>query len=275
MATATIVVAGASGNLGGRIVRMLEGRGATVRAVRHTETDLAGACAGAACVVSAVQGLRDAIVDFQRRLLEAAVAAGVPRFIPSDYSTDFTPLPPGENRNFDLRREFHAVAEGKGIALTSIYNGAFAEVLGYGSPLLDREKRSCGYLEDPDWLLDFTTMDDTAAFTAAAALDARTPRALHCASFQVTPRDLAAAASDVFAAKFDVQKLSDLAPARERTKQMRIAHPEGENETFPHWQRLQYTQSMFMTHHATLENTRYPELTWTPAREFLKTLAPR
>jgi NmrA-like family len=65
------------------------------------------ACQGVSCVVSALAGLHETIVDSQIKLLDAAISAGVPRFIPSDYSSDFTKLPAGENRNFDLRKEFH------------------------------------------------------------------------------------------------------------------------------------------------------------------------
>jgi len=57
--------------------------------------------------VSALAGLRDVIVEAQTVLLDAAIKAGVPRFIPSDDSIDFTKFPAGENRNLDLRREFH------------------------------------------------------------------------------------------------------------------------------------------------------------------------
>lgn len=104
MAT-TIVVAGATGNLGGRIVNCLLERGVEVRAVVRAGTAgdrlerLAGAgvrvvpldmqdraaliaaCTGASAVVSALHGLRDVIVDVQSVLLEAAIEAGVPRFI--------------------------------------------------------------------------------------------------------------------------------------------------------------------------------------------------
>ena len=38
-------------------------------------------------------------MDRQGVLLEGAVRAGVPRFIPSDYSADFTKTRPGGNRN--------------------------------------------------------------------------------------------------------------------------------------------------------------------------------
>jgi nucleoside-diphosphate-sugar epimerase len=103
-----IVLAGATGDLGLRIARHLVQRGAQVRAlVRPGKTGAAvatlrelgaqiveadfnsvtavqQACAGAACVVSALSGLREVIVEGQKRLLDAAVAAGVPRFIPSD-----------------------------------------------------------------------------------------------------------------------------------------------------------------------------------------------
>ena len=120
MNDSAIVVAGASGNLGGRITRALLERGANVRALVRFATapdklerlqelgvtiacvdlssasQVAPACSGAACVVSALAGLRDVIVEAQTVLLNAAVKAGVPRFIPSDYSIDFTEFPPGE-----------------------------------------------------------------------------------------------------------------------------------------------------------------------------------
>ena len=151
----TIIVAGGTGDLGGRIIKALLNDGAEVRAVVRTGADTAKvekleqlgvkvipvnmadvaevtkACVGAACIVSALQGLRDVIVDVQSVLLEAAVAAGVPRFIPSDYSSDFTKLPVGDNRNFDLRREFHERLDKAAIRGTSILNGAFAELLSY------------------------------------------------------------------------------------------------------------------------------------------------
>ncbi|HXV17654.1 MAG TPA: NmrA family NAD(P)-binding protein, partial [Gemmatimonadaceae bacterium] len=128
-ANSTIVLAGASGRLGHRIASALVERGATVRAIVRPSTapekienlrklgaetavteytddvQLAEACAGADCVVSAVAGLRDVIVDAQTLLLNAAVKAGVPRFIPSDYCIDYTKLTPGNNRNLDVRRE--------------------------------------------------------------------------------------------------------------------------------------------------------------------------
>ncbi len=288
-----IVVAGATGNLGGRIVRALLRQGATVHAIVRPEADsakvtalseagakiltvdmadvcqLTDACAGAGCVVSALQGLREVIVGTQSVLLEAAVAAGVPRFIPSDYASDFTKLPAGQNRNFDLRREFHTHLEAAPIAATSILNGAFAEVLSYNIPLLDFKKKSVGYWEDADWRIDFTTMDDTAAFTAAAALDPTTPRWLRIASFQISPSELATVATDVLHQPFALQRLGSREELAAYTQQARAAHPEGENELFPAWQQMQYMLGMFSVQNEPLDNNRYPDIHWTSIREML------
>ncbi len=119
-----IVVAGSAGNLGGRIAAALIAREARLRALVRPGTPpekldrlrrlgaeivavdyadpaaLEAACAGASCVVSALQGLRDVIVGGQGRLLDAAVAPGVPRFIPSIYAANITKVPDEENRNF-------------------------------------------------------------------------------------------------------------------------------------------------------------------------------
>lgn len=276
-----VVVVGANGDLGGRIVGALRARGADVRAVVRPgrasavggtvrEVDVADAAAvaavvaGADCVVSALQGLRDVIVDVQTAWLGAALAAGVERFIPSDFSTDFTDLPVGSNRNFDLRREFSTIIDRAQIRTTSIFNGAFAEVLNYNIPLLDFQKKTIGYWQDPDWKIDFTTIDDTAAYTAAVALDAAAPRALRIASVQLSANDLVRFTTDVLKTPFTPVKLGSRAELAAHNERARAAHPEGEREVFPAWQRSQYMHSMFTAHHAALDNDRYSGLRWTP-----------
>jgi nucleoside-diphosphate-sugar epimerase len=291
----TIVVAGASGNLGGRIAKALVARGAEVRALVRSDTaadkvaavdnlgatvvtvndwnvaELTVACAGAACVVSALQGLREVIVDAQSVLLEAAVAAGVPRFIPSDYASDFTKLAPGENRNFDLRREFHVRLDAAPIAATSILNGGFMELLLGQMPLLDLDAHRVSYWQNPDQLLDFTTIDNTAEFAAAAALDASTPRVLRIAGDRVSVRDLAAIAGDMTGADFTLVDLGTIAELEVRIKRDRAADPAGEKQPYPRWQAMQYMHGMFSGRGAldVLDNARYPDIVWTSVRELL------
>jgi NmrA-like family len=284
-----IVIAGATGDLGTRIARALSKRGADVVALGRigapdnkvkvlkslgmkvrivdmaSVSDIAKACDGAACVVSALAGLRDVVVYTQSILLEAALAARIPRFIPSDFSMDFRTLPPGENRNLDLRREFHERLDVAPIASTSIFNGPFGEVLTRYNhvPLFDFKKKMVGYWEDPDWVIGFTTMNDVAAYTAAAALDQSTPRALRIASFRVTPRELAKFTDEVMKTPFKLVRLGGLEDLRAQNKSERAAHPEGENELYPQWQVGQYLQTMFTTHYNEIDNDRYPDLKWT------------
>ena len=289
----TILVAGATGNLGGRITRALLDRGAEVRAVVRSGTDsaklepltqlgvqvisvdmadkaaLIQACTGVSCVVSALQGLRDVIVDVQSLLLDAALAAGVPRFIPSDFSTDFTQLAPGDNRNFDLRREFMEHLDQTPIAATSILNGAFAELLTYNIPVLDFQKKRVGYWEDADWRMDFTTMDNTAAYTAAAALDPSTPRILRIASFQISPKELAAVAEEVTNEHFELVRMGSREDLAAYNRRERAAHPEGEQEVYPSWQQSQYVYSMFSAQNNPLDNDRYPDVQWTRVQDVL------
>lgn len=290
----TITVAGGTGNLGGRIVRDLIKRGATVRAIVRPETEpdkveklkqlgaqvievdmtngeeLKNACEGASCVVSALSGLREVIVGAQTQLLDAAIAAGVPRFIPSDFAADFTRLAEGDNRNFDLRKEFHKTLDKSAIKSTSIMNGAFADILTYGTPIYDFKNYTIGYWGDKaDWKMDFTTMDNTADYTAAAALDAETPRVLRIAGFQVSPKDLVKIGGAVKGKEFKLVPMGSLEDFAAANKKDRAAHPEGEKQVFPDWQGKQYLHSMFSVHHETLDNNRYPDVEWTTANEII------
>jgi nucleoside-diphosphate-sugar epimerase len=294
MKDATILVAGATGNLGGRIARALRERGANVRAlVRHgTARDKLGrlqelgvemaavdlrsasevipACTGMSCVVSALQGLRDVIVEAQTVLLDAAIKADVPRFIPSDYSIDFTKFPAGENRNLDLRREFHKRLDETSISATTIYNGAFAELLTGQMPLILFKLKRVLYWGNPDQRMDFTTMDDTAAFTARAALDPSTPRFLRIAGDQLSARDLTALVSEVTGEEFKLFRAGSLGLLGALIRVARTIAP-AEKQLYPAWQGMQYTRNMFdgRAKLEPLDNDRYPGIRWTTARDVL------
>jgi len=294
MNDSTVVVAGATGNLGRRIVGALLERGAGVRALVRRGTvrdklerlqeprvtiasvDLSSAshvttaCAGASCVVSALQGLRDVIVETQTVLLEAAIKAGVPRFIPSDYSIDFTKFPPGENRNLDLRRDFHTRLDRVSISATTIFSGAFADMLTGQMPLILFRLRRVLYWGDADQRMDFTTMDDTAAFTASAALDPSTPRFLRIAGDQLSARELTAVVSEVTGREFRLFRAGGLRVLGTLIKIARTVAP-GENELYPAWQGMQYMRKMFdgRAKLEPLDNARYPDIRWTSARDVL------
>ncbi len=288
------MLAGANGDRGERIARAVGARGAQVRAlvregsgadararvertgaqvvpVDYGSVDaLARACSGAACVVSALSGLRETIVETQSRLLDAAVAAGVPRFIPSDFSIDYTALPVGANRNFDLRREFRERLDRAPIRATSIFNGAFADMLAGQMPLIVRPIRRVLYWEDADATFALTTKDDTAAVTAAAALDPEAPRDLHVAGSEVSARNLAGIMGDLTGRPYKTLRAGSLKGLARLIGLLRRVSPRP-NDVFPPWQGMQYVHNMFsgLAPSAPLDNERYPDLRWTSAREVL------
>ncbi|WP_234997139.1 NmrA family NAD(P)-binding protein [Hymenobacter roseosalivarius] len=291
---AAIVLAGATGDLGGRIVKHLRQRGAIVRALVRAgsaapavaslreqgatiievdfndEAQLTKACSGATCVVSAVSGLREVIVEMQTRLLQAAVAAGVPRFIPSDYCIDYTKLPVGSNRNLDLRREFSERLDKAPIRATSILNGMFSDLLTGQAPVILFKFKRVVYWGNADQALDFTTTEDTAAFTAAAALDATTPRFLRVAGEVATIRGLQVVASAVTGEQFRLFRVGGLGAFGTLIKVTRALMPTSD-DVFPPWQGMQYLHNMFsgLPKLEPLDNARYPDIRWTPVREVL------
>jgi uncharacterized protein YbjT (DUF2867 family) len=203
-ASPTILVVGATGNLGRRIVEALLARKEkpTVRVAlrggisgKHVdqlrawescgasvvdvdladEGNLERACSGADTVISALQGGPDVIIEGQGRLLAACQKAGVKRLVPSDFSIDLFALDEGENINLDWRRTFDNRVKASGIGYTFFLNGGFMEVM--VSPyigLIDRAAGTLSFWGDGETKIDLTSMDDAAAYLAAAILDPKT-----------------------------------------------------------------------------------------------------
>ncbi|HEX4297165.1 MAG TPA: NmrA family NAD(P)-binding protein [Devosia sp.] len=263
---ASIAIAGATGRLGQLIAGALRERGATVRALVRPGTaperlrGLSGAAiveadysdpaslnralAGTDVVVSALNGLRDIIVTAQAALLDAAVANRVGRFIPSDYAADIFRLAAGENRNFDLRREFRTGhLQQAPIASTSILVGGFMELLLRGR-MIDFAAHAVNYWGSPEQPLDYTTMADTARIAAAVALDPHAPDILRISGDRITARQVAAAAGEVLGTPFALNRLGSVEELAALIAGERAAHPEAESEVFPRFQQLQYTHNM-------------------------------
>jgi len=289
-----IIVAGGTGNLGSKIIRNLVEMGATVRAIVRLDTtteklkqledagaivcsidmmdvqQVSNACKDAHCVVSALAGLEEVVLKLQKVLLDGAVLAGVPRFIPSDYSLDFTKFSPGENRNLDWRRTFHTYLDAAPIQSTSIFNGAFADLLKGEMPMILAKQKWILYWGKAEHKMAFTTINDTAMYTAFVAMDNKTPRYLTIAGNLLSPNDVCNIVTEITGQKFKLFRAGGLKFLSILIKIVRKLAG-GENELYPPWQGMQYMRNMIderaLVHH--LDNDRYPKMKWTSVKTML------
>jgi uncharacterized protein YbjT (DUF2867 family) len=289
MATHKVLVVGASGNIGSKVVTELRALGASVRAtVRKdskkpppadaelVEADLADeaslerACAGIDVVVSTVQGMRDVIVEGQTRLLRAAEKAGVKRMIPSDYSLDFFKTKEGGNRNLDLRRELNKTLDGSRVRGTSLLCGAFMELLlGPAGP--DAKTGIYKVWGDENQVYDFTYTGDVAKFIAATALDDAAGRVVRVVGDSKSPREIATIFGDLRDAPVRIENLGPIEILDQVIAKMRADDP-AETSTFPVWQQLQYVRDMAsgVGRLTPLDNARYPGVQPENVRDFAK-----
>jgi hypothetical protein len=290
-----VLIAGATGNLGGKIVDFLIHKGANVKAIVRKETDfqkikqleekgvsvfqadindkneIAKHCIGVDCVISALSGLRETIIDTQKVLLDAAVDAKVPRFIPSDYSSDFTNLVKGQNRNLDLRREFHEYLDKAPIKATSIFNGPFMDLLTTDMPLILFKKRRILCWGNPDQIIEFTTTYNVAEFTANVVLDTNTPRYMSIAGDRLNCNDFVKLLTELTSEQYKLFRPGGIGLLNFLIKVAKFFSPSG-NELYPAWQGMQYMRDMMEERiiFTSYDNDRYKNIHWKTAKEFLK-----
>lgn len=289
-----IAVAGVSGHLGRRVAKELGSKGIDVVALVRTRAQadqishslpsvmpvivdysapnsLDVALKGSRCVVSALSGLSNVIIDAQTNLAEAAVRVGVDRFIPSDFSVDFRGLPKdGTNRNLDLRRTFQRRIDSMPIRATSILNGAFMDMLTGQMPVILSLFRRILCVGDPAQKFDFTSLDDTARYTACAAIDEDSPRWLKIAGDQLSPQDLADLMTALTDKNFRVFQPMSLRTFDKMITLTRLTTPKSD-ALYPPWQGMQYLRDMANGSVAMdkLDNDRYGPFSFRSVKDLL------
>ncbi len=291
----TVVVVGATGNLGGKIVHALLSKGAVVRAIVRLETSqdkikdlkqkgvqvfqvdmtnqsaIAQHCTGAVCVVSALSGLKETIIDAQKIVLDAAVEAKVEKFIPSDFAIDFTNMVVGENRNLDLRRDFHAYLDKADIKATTLFNGPFMELLTTDMPLILFKQKRILCWGNPDQIMEFTTTDNIAAFTAEVALDKDTPRYMRIAGDRLTCNDFVRLLPELTGKPYKLFRPGGIGLLKFMIRLTKFFSP-SKHELYPAWQGMQYMRDMMEGRiiFQKYDNARYADIRWTTVKDFLE-----
>lgn len=199
--TDTVLLAGATGTLGGRIahhllavpgtrVRLLM-RNATVRGDAIAALVAAGAeliegdltdppsldraTRGVDVIVSAVQGGPEVIVEGQVALARAGKANGIRRILPSDFALDLFKATPGEHAAFDMRAEADRRIAELGLEQVNILQGGFMELFLPGRGATDLDAGTVGFFGDGDTKVELTSVEDTARMVARVAVDRTVP----------------------------------------------------------------------------------------------------
>lgn len=230
-----VLVAGATGTLGGMVVDELARAGASVRALvrpgkeaslERTDVEvtvgdledqdsLRRAVEGVDAIVSCVQGGPETIVDGQLRLLECAAERAVRRFIPSDFSFDLFSLSPGANLNSDWRRTFAHRAEALGVdtQVVHVLNGCFLDMqVSFGFlGAFDLSRGTMALWGEGNEPMDFTTYRDTARYTALAAMQPDVPSRFEVVGDTLTFWELREAVEAASGRSFAVERKGSLA----------------------------------------------------------------
>jgi nucleoside-diphosphate-sugar epimerase len=293
-----IFLAGATGMLGSKIAEDLRRHGALVRALVRPQTsrgDAARALAGrgveivegsvldsverlarvvedSEVIISAVQGGDEVVTQGQVNLLRAAEKAGVPRMIPSDFAIDLFRLDYGDNVFLDHRKKADEAFGDSHVQPTSVLVGAFIEVM--TAPfieMIDWDRGTFSYWGDGDQPCDFTTVADTAAYTAAVALDPGTAgRPVRVAGDVLSMKEFHAAVERGSGHRLELRNqgsVEDLAAEIRRRKAV-SASPTG-------YVALQYAWAMVSGKAKLdpLDNARYPRVRPTGVAEFARQYA--
>lgn len=196
--TQTVLLAGATGMLGGQIAHQLLDRPETrvrllvrggnasdkrsaldlllKRGAEIIEGDLADrasldrATQGVDVIVSAVQGGPDVIIGGQVALAELGRRNGVRRILPSDYALDLFKATPGEHMMFDLRRSADERIAATGIEHVHILQGAFMDMFKPGAGVVGTDG-VVSFWGDGTQPIEVTSVEDTARMVARVALD--------------------------------------------------------------------------------------------------------
>lgn len=195
----TVLLAGATGRLGGRIAHhLLDQPDARLRLmVRHSrdrdrlaslgplldrgaeliEADLADtdsldrATDGADVIVSAVQGGPEVIVEGQAALAAAGKRNGVTRMLPSDFALDLFKAVPGEHPAFDARRTADERIAAIGLQQVNLLPGGFMEMFLSRMGAVDWTAGTISFWGDGERPIEMTSIEDAARMAARVAVD--------------------------------------------------------------------------------------------------------
>lgn len=228
---------------------------------------------GATTIVSAIQGGPDLILGGQAELLRAARKAAVKRFIPSDFSLDLFTVTPGHIVTSDWRRQLADLAEAErgDVEVVHVLNGGFLDrgiLFGFINVVDPQTKTACVW-GDGKQIMHWTTYQDTALYTAEAAVDERpVPRKFAIAGDALDFAGIVAAYEAGSGKKLEIRTLGSLDDLDDRIAEL----AKGGQQNFLQFLPLMYYRSMLNGEGKldSLVNERYPHIKPTTVRAYVE-----
>lgn len=127
----------------------------------------------ASAAVCCYLGDDELMINGQKLLIEACIAEGVPRYIASDWSLDYRSLKYGDHPSKDPMKHIQEYLEQRQDKIKGVHilNGCFMETFWSFAGTWDSKDQTFRYWGDGNEKWDLTSYDDSAHFTAEAALD--------------------------------------------------------------------------------------------------------
>jgi hypothetical protein len=158
-------------------ITLVEGGSADLSAVRE-------AVRGSRVVICCYLGSKELMTDGQKVLIDACVAEGVPRYIASDYSIDYSKLELGDLPAKDPMIEVRACLEGKSVKGVHVLIGCFMETFVNYLGVWNPKENLVKHWGTGDEVWEFTTYGTCAEYVAAVALDPSAQGFLKCESVE-------------------------------------------------------------------------------------------
>jgi hypothetical protein len=123
---------------------------------------------------------------------------------------------------------------------------------------------------DPNQIIEFTTTDDVAELTAAAAIEEDTPRYLRIAGDRLSCNDFVKVLTDLTNQQYKIFRPGGISLFNLLIRVTRFFSP-SKNELYPAWQGMQYMRDIMEGRviFQKYDNDRYSNIKWTSVKEFL------
>ncbi|KAL4886413.1 NmrA-like family protein [Aspergillus karnatakaensis] len=151
------------------------------------------------------------MVDGQKLLIDACDECNVPRYIASDWALDYTKLELGQLFVKDAMLHVKAYLETKSVRGVHILVGGFMEPI--FSPffnIFDPKTNTFAYWGEGDEVMEGTTYDNAAEFTAAVAVDASASGVIQFLGGRATIREIAESFEKVYGVKATLKRRGSL-----------------------------------------------------------------